>query len=249
MTGGTRRIALRIAMAFILAAGLGSALGLSELTTPLVLLAVASVAWLGWVVWDEGRGRSHKIRTSLDAFAAEIGGQTNTETLHLQLFENQPLTLRFAVRRDGNATMAALTPTPSSTVSFRIWPDGTTRPGFDGQEPNVGGPRLETLPGLETILTDLFKSDEHPAPPRFHMEGNAPDRLMAVLSPDFRAALANALAIHGQGFRGVSFDGNLLAVHWVGAALTDPATTLATTRMLLMSLLPGQPAPPREILH
>jgi hypothetical protein len=240
---------MRFAMGLLLAAGLAAALNMSELLTPLALLGAAAVAWFAWVVWDESRGRTHRIAEARERFAGLGGVADGDDALKVPWDARGDMGLRFAVDRQGTATVAALWPVPTSTVSFRLWPSFATRPGFDGQEPAVGGPRLERLPGVEAILGELFAHDGVSGLPTLHCESNAPERLVSALNPAVRAALADVLRNHGQGFRGISFDGNVLAVHWTGTALEDPPTTLASTRQLLAAWLPAEPLPPHAMIH
>jgi|GEM_PF-1462468 len=247
----SRRWAARIAVALGLAAGLSTVTGLESLTAPLVALTVAAVGWLAWQIWDDGRGPSHRVREMLALWRDALGGADDRDSLYLREPDGRGLQARFAVTRAGVASVAIMTAFPVTTFSFRAWPSDVARPGFDGQEPAVGGPRLDPLPGLETIVREIMRGPPLPMAMTLKLEGNAPERTLQLFTPRFLAALSSIDAIPSGSFRGLSFDGNLLAVHWLDPVALDPLVAMHYTRLTLAALLPPlpSPAPPPETLH
>jgi hypothetical protein len=256
MSGGTmtgaRRLALRVAIALAVAAGLSTVSGLGALTLPLGLLAGAAGLWLVWVIWDESRGRSHLTDRALNAWQADVGGVRDEDALALQIAGGRPLSVRAAVTRHGLTAVALLTPLQMTTFSFRAWPAPAPRPGFDGAEPSVGGPRTDPLPGVETIVGTVRRELGHPANATpLRVEGNSPERALQILTPRVLDALHDAERLHGGDFRGITFDGNLLGVHWLGGTAEDPLTALHATLHILEAFLPKTetPVPPHTTLH
>lgn len=241
---GARRLALRVALGLAIAAALSTVSGLDALTLPLGLLAGAAGLWLGWVIWDESRGRTHRTDRVMAAWQASTQGIRDGDALALQLEGGRPLTIRAAVTRHGLTAVALLTPLQTATFSIRAWPTPLPRPGFDGQEPSVGGPRTDPLPGVETIVGAVRTELGHPADATpLRVEGNAPERALQLLTPRVLDALHDIERLHTGDFRGITFDGNLLGVHWLGRTAEDPLTAFHASLIVLEALLPRAPSP------
>ncbi|MFO0750412.1 MAG: hypothetical protein U1F43_32790 [Myxococcota bacterium] len=207
--------------------------------TALLIGVALSGAWLAWTWWDATRGEGAAVDAVRARFAAALapaGAVENGPDLHL--FEvSQPLLLR--VGRRGRATATTLlTPLRESTTAFRIWPRAMPRPSFDGSEPPVGGPMLTHLPALETVLGGGFS-----------VEGNEPTHIMRYLDEALLSALLDAERSYPAAFRGLTFDGRFLAVHWLGGVAGDPQRVVRASSLVWRPFVPRLPPVPSSLMH
>lgn len=245
---------LRLFLGASLALGLGLGLLDAGARPWLIGAFLGTGLLLGYTIWDETRGRAHRLnelrKRWLD-FGAGDGGSledgistrrpTGLTRADLHLMEDgQPLIARLGLHgRDATPTVAILTPLPETTTAFLIASKHLPRPGFDGLEPVSRGPTLEPLPGVGALLEQTF-----------HVMGNDPTRITRLLDEDLRHALAETDTLHRSVFRGLTFDGRFLAVHLLGEDLaSDPAKALALSRPLWRPFVPRLPPLPRTILH
>lgn len=229
---------LRFFVVAIVVLGLGVWLFPGAKTALLVVLAVAG-GWLGWSWWDATRGQSAAVGTLRARFLDVLepqGAVMNGDDLHIAE-DAQPLVVRVG-RRGAATTATVLTPLSESTTAFRIWPRAMPRPSFDGNDPPVGGPLLTHLPALERVLGGSFQ-----------VEGNEPTHIVRYLDADLLSSLLEAERSHPAGFRGLTFDGRFLAVHWLGAVAGDPLRTLSASSPLWRAFVPRLPRVPPSLMH
>jgi hypothetical protein len=227
---------LRIFVATLVAGVLGLAL-LDPAARPWLLLTiVAAAGFLAWSWWDETRGRAAALARLRARWLAEPDVVDHDADLHFSE-DRQPLIARLAQSRFGPA-LAILTPLPETTAAFRIASRHLPRPGFDGLEPALGGPPLARLPGLQLMLHDALV-----------VEGNEPARLERWLDRPLIDALVAAARDHGASFRGLTFDGRFLAVHWLGDIAGDPAAARALSAPLWRPFVPRLPPTRPELLN
>jgi len=240
---------MRIFLGSALALGLG--LGFLDASARPWLFGafIGSLALVGYTLWDETRGRAARVaslrkrwlefgaieRDSLPTSPRPTG--LDRGDLHL-MQDGQPIVVRISLLKDV-PTVAVLTPLPETTTAFRIASRHHPRPSFDGIEPALRGAALEALPGVGATLGSAF-----------HVEGNDPTRLLRLLDEALADALAHADLHHRDTFRGLTFDGRFLAVHWLGDDLaSDPMGALAMAAPFWRPFIPRLPAIPREILN
>jgi len=233
---------LRVAVAAALVLGLGVWL-FPGAKTAFIVIFLAALAWAGFTLWDATRGASFALERERKRWLEALGAVDHGHDLHL-MEERQPLVVRLD-RRARAMTSAVLTPLPETTAAFRIWPRAAPKPGFDGVEPPVGGPLLTPLPGLEATLGGAFS-----------IEGNEPAHLARWLDGELVQGLHVTLALHADTFRGLTFDGRFLAVHWLdvagqgaGAVGRDPIATLAASSALWRPFVPRLPPAPASLMH
>ena len=222
---------LRFFLGATLALGVGLAV-LEQGARPWLLGGfLATGTLLAYTLWDETKGRAARLnalrRRWLDAGAME--GDTTAFTparptglrrddLHF-MEDGQPLIVRLSLHgRDATPTVAVLTPLPETTTAFKITAKHLPPPTFDGLEAAGRGPSLEVLPGVATLVGSVFG-----------VTGNDPARITRFLDDDLRHALREADVLYRDSFRGLTFDGRFLAVHFVGEAIAE-----APTRVLLL---------------
>jgi hypothetical protein len=234
------RFAWRATLVLALAFGLSTVTDLASLRGPLLALAAVGAATTGWLAWDETRGEGQALASMRGRWMSELACAVDGDRLLLDPADGGPPRLvRLARLPDGTPCAAILSPTAPATEGFRIWPAAMPRPGFDGAEPQVGGPTLAPLPGAASILASLLERDPGGAPPaRLEVEGNAPELLLSRLRKAPRAALAETIRLHGDAFRGMTFDGAELGTHWVGPLVLDPPRLMAAATPLLDAMSP-----------
>jgi hypothetical protein len=239
-----RRFAWRTTLTLALAFGLTTVIDLGALGGPLLALAAVGAAMTGWLAWDETRGSGHAQASLMARWRSELPCSVDGERLVLDPCDGgPPRFIRLAQLTDGAPTAAVLVPMAPATDGFRLWPRGMSRPGFDGAEPQVGGPALSPLPGAASILAQLLTKDAEREPWRsqvapLELEGNAPEAVLSRLRKAPRAALAETIRLHGDAFRGMTFNGAELATHWVGPLVLDPARLMAAAAPLLDAMAP-----------
>jgi hypothetical protein len=238
------RLAWRVTLVLALAFGFSTIVDLGILRGPLLALAAVGVVTTGWLAWDETRGEGHALASMRARWLSELPCSVDGDRLVLDPADGGPPRLvRLARLPDGTPCAAVFVPTAPATDGFRIWPRVASRPGFDGAEPQVGGPALTPLPGAASILQQLLSKDAETAPaPRrlvqLEVEGNAPELLLSRLRKAPRAALVETIHLHGDAFRGMTFDGAELGTHWVGPVALDPPRLMAAATPLLDAMSP-----------
>lgn len=227
---------IRIFTGMAIAAGLGLAL-LSPGARPWLLggLAIAT-GFLAWSIWEETRGATAALARVRARWLAEPDVIDNGDELHF-MEDGQPLIARLATHR-GAPAVAILTPLRETTAAFRIASKLMPPPGFDGLEPAIGGPPLTPLPGLGLMLHDALL-----------IEGNEPAQLERWLDGALVSALLLAARDRATSFRGLTFDGRFLAVHWRGDLASDPQAVRALSAPLWRPFVPRLPPTPGVILH
>lgn len=240
---------LRLFLGASLALGLGLPL-LGAGARPVLFVAFAATgALLAWTLWDETRGRAARLRVLrarwLEAGATERDSLPNSarptgllpQDLHL-MEEGQPLIVRLALLGDV-PTVAVLTPLPESTTAFAIASRHHPAPTFDGLEPGARSPSLDPLPGVGTLLEG-----------RFEVRGNDPTRLTRLIDGELVGALAECDAVHRDTFRGLTFDGRFLAIHWLSDELAmNPWRALSQSAPLWRPFVPRLPPLPTRTLN
>ncbi len=219
---------------------LATALGLAFLgpgARPWLLLGLAAGGgFLAWSVWDATRGRAAVVGRLRERWVALPDVVDNGHDLHFSE-DGQPLIARLATGDSGH-TVAILTPLRETTAAFRIASPTLARPSFDGQDPPIGGPPLTPLPGLQSMLHDVLR-----------IEGNEPAQLERWLDQALVSALLSAARDHADSFRGLTFDGRFLAVHWVGDLAADPTAVRALSAPLWRPFVPRLPPTRVELLN
>lgn len=227
---------LRLFIAVLGAAVIGFAYLGPELRPYLVGALLAAGGYLAWSAWDALRGRAAALEARLDRWRAAPGVLEHEGDLHFKE-DGQPLLARLDEARSG-PTVAVLTPLRETTAAFRIANRALPLPGFDGREPAVGGPSLSALPGVQLLLHDALI-----------VEGNEPAQLQRWLDEALVSALVTAVRDHPDTFRGLTFDGRFLAVHWVGAPADDPGMARALSAPLWRPFVPRLPPTRLELLN
>jgi len=234
------RAGLRWPLRIFVGVAIASALGLAFLgagARPWLFMGLAAAgAFLVWSVWDETRGRAATIGRLRARWLALPDVIDNGADLHFSE-DGQPLIARLATGASGH-TVTILTPLRETTAAFRIASQALPRPGFDGADPPIGGPPLSPLPGLQSMLHDELR-----------IEGNEPAQLERWLDQTLVSALLSAARDHADSFRGLTFDGRFLAVHWVGELAADPLTVRALSAPLWRPFVPRLPPPRPELLN
>lgn len=237
---------LRLLIGSALALGVGLAVLDPGLRPWLFGAFLFALALFAYTLWDETRGRAARLheleRLWISAGATRrealprTARPTGLEKGDLHLDEaGQPLIVRLSLRGE-RPTVAVLTPLSESTTAFSIGSRQLPPPTFDGYEPAARGPAIEPLPGVGSLLGDSLD-----------VRGNDPVRLTRLLDEELVAALTHAASHHADTFRGLTFDGRFLAVHWLGEEpASDPALTLARSAPLWRPFVPRLPpiAPP-----
>jgi hypothetical protein len=245
MTGSWRsglfeRPALRWPFRIFLGAALAAALGLAFLSPgarPWLLGGVlVAGGLLAWTLWDETRGRAAAMRRVRERWLASPDVVDNGGDLHF-MEDGQPLIARLSASARGLST-TVLTPLRETTAAFRIASPSLPTPSFDGEDPPVGGPPLSPLPGLQLMLHDALI-----------VEGNEPAQLERWLDAALVTALLGAAREHPASFRGLTFDGRFLAVHWLGEVVNDPMTVRALSAPLWRPFVPRLPPARGALLH
>lgn len=235
---GKLRWPLRILIAATLVVGLGWWLFPAAKTALLVGYAAAA-GWALFAYWDKTRGASFALDADRRRWMEVLGAVDDGPDLHV-MEDKQPLIVRLA-RRGSRTAVAVLTPLPETTAAFRLWPHDMPKPGFDGNEPPVGGPLLTPLHALEASLGGAFA-----------VEGNEPARIARWLDEELLKVLLVAQALHPGSLRGLTFDGRFLAVHWLepadGARL-DPAQTMAAASPVWRAFVPRLPTTAGSLMH
>lgn len=238
-SSGTTRWPLRVVVVAGVVLGVGVWLFPGAKTALLIGFGLA-LAWAGWSLWDATRGATFALARERQRWLDALGAVDDDKDLHL-MEERQPLIVRLD-RRGAALTSAVLTPLPETTAAFRIWPRAAPRPGFDGREPPVGGPLLTPLSGLEGTLGGAFT-----------IEGNEPARIARWLDGELVQGLLVTLSLHADTFRGLTFDGRFLAVHWVNVTGQgvghDPVATLAASSALWRPFVPRLPSATPGLMH
>jgi len=199
--------------------------------------ALASAGtFFAWTLWDETRGRAAALGKLRLRWLQEPDVVANGADLHFQE-DGQPLLARLATTATGPA-VSVLTPLPETTAAFRIASHTLPTPGFDGTEPALGGPPLTPLPGLQSMLHDALR-----------VEGNEPAQLERWLDQDLVLALTDAARDQAASFRGLTFDGRFLAVHWLGEIARDPALVRALSAPLWRPFVPRLPPASAVLLN
>ncbi len=231
---------LRWPFRIFLGAALATVLGLAFLDPDarswLLMGLAASGAYLAWSVWDETKGRAALTQRVRQRWVQQADVVDNGADLHFSE-DGQPLIARFATGPLG-PTVTVLTPLRETTAAFRIHAPKLPRPSFDGIEPAVGGPQLTPLPGLKLMLHDAFEVD-----------GNEPAQLERWLDQALVKALLSAATHQADSFRGLTFDGRFLGVHWVGDAVADPIAIRALSAPLWRPFVPRLPPVRADLLN
>lgn len=234
------RPALRWPFRIFVGLAIATAVGLAFLgpgARPWLLLALAAGgAFLAWSVWDQMRGRAAVVGRLRERWLAESDVVDNGHDLHFSE-DGQPLIARLATSAGGH-TVAILTPLRETTAAFRIASPELPEPSFDGHDPAVGGPPLTPLPGLQSMLHGALR-----------VEGNEPAQLERWLDQALVSALLSAARNHADSFRGLTFDGRFLAVHWVGPVAADPNAVRALSAPLWRPFVPRLPPTRVELLN
>jgi hypothetical protein len=197
---------------------------------------IAAGAWVAFSVWDETRGRAAALHRVRERWLADPTVLAHGDDLHF-LEDGQPLFARLAMGSRG-PSVTILTPLRETTAAFAIASPHLPAPGFDGLEPPVGGPPLTPLSGLQSLLGGLGK-----------VSGNDPGTLERWMDATLVAALTNALRDHRESFRGLTFDGRFLGVHWVGSPALDPSAARALSAPLWRPFVPRLPAASTALLN
>ena len=80
-------------------------------------------------------------------------------------------------------------------------------------------------------------------------EGLFGPRMMRYLDEDFLSALLWAERLHPGVFRGLTFDGRFIAVHWLGGLANDPLATLQASATLWKPFVPRLPSAAPQLMH
>lgn len=232
---------IRLFVGVALAAGVGFALLGPELRPYLTGALLAAGGYVAWSAWDALRGRAAALERLLDRWRAEPGVLDDDGDLHFSE-DGQPLIARLGELRHAaggsGAAVAILTPLRETTAAFRIANRALPTPAFDGRDPAIGGPSLAPLPGVQLLLHDALA-----------VEGNEPAQLQRWLDDALVQALVAAARDHADTFRGLTFDGRFLAVHWVGELAGDPGMVRALSAPLWRPFVPRLPPTRLELLH
>lgn len=208
----------RLLVAGALAAGAGIPLSSARLTPWLILALVGLLAALAYHLWDSSRGPGAAL-AALHRRWLELPGARASGPLMVDVHDGvQPLRIRIT-RRGRTSYGLVTTPLLASTVAFRLWPAEAPPPGFLGSATLDGPPDLARAVGVEARFAHVFRA-----------ESNLPLALDAIVTADLMAPLLAVRREAPTAFRGVTWDGRELGVHWAGPQLTDPTRTLQLSR-------------------
>jgi len=216
------RVGIGVALAAVAAVPLFG----SHYTPWLVALAAGALGWTGWHLWWATRGPG-AILVGLEQRWLDLHGARRAGRCTVRVHDGvQPLEVRLA--REKRALVAHVaTPLPASTLTFRIWPADHQAPEFAGSTTRELAYDLDRAPEVEAMFAM-----------RFRAESNFPAALHRVMTPTLMAPLLTVLTESPPGsFRGVTWDGGELAVHWVGPVVSDPTRALQLTRPIWRSFV------------
>ena len=195
-------------------------------TVPLVLLLAAGVVGTAWVLWYGLRGPGAAL-AALEARWLALHGARSLSPCAIGLHDgHSPLTIH--LQRAGADLCARVTTlAPPSTLTFRLWPADGAPPSFVGSATRDIALDLSRVPDVEQRFAMLFRA-----------ESNAPQALSRLIGTDLLAALLTVRKESPAGtFRGLTWDGRELAVHWTGALAADPERALQLSRPLWRDLV------------
>lgn len=192
----------------------------------LIILAAGALGWAGWHVWWATRGAG-AILVGLEQRWLELHGARQLGRCAVAVHDGmQPLQIRLA--RERRLLMADVaTPLPASTLTFRIWPADQHAPDFAGSPTRELTYDLERAPEVEALFAGHFGA-----------ESNSPASLRRIMSASLMAPLLTVQQESPPGaFRGLTWDGRELAVHWAGPLVTDPTRALQLSRPIWRSFV------------
>ncbi|TNF23903.1 MAG: hypothetical protein EP329_26305 [Deltaproteobacteria bacterium] len=210
---------IRVGVGVALAAAAAIPLFGRHYTLWLVLLAVGALGWSAWHLWWATRGPG-AILVGLEQRWLELHGARRLGRCAVVVHDGmQPLQIRLSrERRTLRADVG--TPLPASTLTFRLWPADQAAPDFAGSPTRELTYDLERAPEVEALFAG-----------RFGAESNHPAALRRIMTASLMAPL---LTVHQSSppgaFRGLTWDGRELAVHWAGPVVTDPTRALQLSR-------------------
>ncbi len=168
--------------------------------------------------WYRQRGPgavlSGLIATWLELPGASHRGQT------VSVYDgDQPITIRLA-RRRGLLVAVIHTPIGTSPVAWRVWSRGQPAPPLDPELRPHGGPPVSRAAALEAAfggpVVSVETSDVRDA--ARHLDSQLRQKILGL-----------KLQAHTE-WRGVTYDGRVLGIHFCGATAADPERATALAR-------------------
>ncbi|PIE65936.1 MAG: hypothetical protein CSA24_01470 [Deltaproteobacteria bacterium] len=198
----------------------------------LIILAVTSLALLLYGWWFGARGPGAVMRGLLARWLELSGARRGPGGYEVRVFDGlQPL--RITLSRNGRDLCAQVTTRLSdTTLAFRLWPDGQEPPSFTGSMSRELCDDLRRAPAVEARLANLYRAD-----------ANQPRALDRAITRDLMAPLLAVRKAATPGYRGVTFDGASLSVHWRGPATADPERVMQLSRPIWAAMVVEDAAP------
>jgi hypothetical protein len=220
---------LRIGVGVALAAAGGIPLFGPRWTPWLVGLLALALGWAGWHLWWATRGPG-AVLVGLERRWLGLHGARPIGGCAVHVHDGtQPLRIQLA-RQARTLVAHVATPLPASTLAFRLWPvDAGEAPEFTGSATRELTYDLARAHEVEALFSMLF-----------HAEANEPRLLHRIMTSEVLAPLLLVRKESPPGaFRGITWDGRELAIHWTGPLVTDPERALQLSRPIWRSFVDG----------
>lgn len=189
----------------------------------LISLLVATAASLVYLLWDHRYGPS-AIQADLTArWLGLPGAHPAPGGVHVH-DGMQPLTIWLGTQTSTQSAVV-LTPVADSEMACRIWPDGQTPPPFAGSLT-----RFRTAPALDRAYTI-----EQKFAGLLQIEVNDEPGMSTLLTAPRVGPILAVRQEAPQMFKGVTWDGEQLGVHWWGPIVKDPVRMLQLSRAIWSS--------------
>ena len=204
-------------------AALGAALAtwLTRPGDPTWWLVMASVV-LAWTVtdtWQRALGGGAALRRLERRWLALPGAERHAGAVHVH-DGHVPVTVRLSRHARALRALVQSSLGPTS-VALRVWPPGVDPPPLDPAGGPVGGPPVERAPFIEARFAGLMRVDSSDA-----------DRAARILGGEAHAAILAVSRDAGPGFGGLTYDGQILGVHFLGLVASDPTRAMRLARAL-----------------
>lgn len=217
---------LRLTLAATLVGAAGQPLLGPRWTLALAVLSILGGLGTLWILWYGLKGPGAAL-ARLERRWLDLHGARSAGPCHIAVHDGmQPLRITIA-RAGRDLTAVVRTPAPESTLSFRVWPSDAPAPGFAGSATRDLAPDLTRVPEVEQRFSLLLRA-----------EANSASWLQRLMTQDLLAALLTVRHEAPEGtFRGLTWDGRELSVHWAGELAGDPPRALQLSRALWRELL------------
>lgn len=190
---------------------------------PRIWLPVAGGGWLAWwgmKAWWERHGSPALVR-GLQAQWLEAPGAHSEPGGRVCIHQGRQRIKVRLDRRGGLMTATVQVVVGDTTVALRAWPETLPPPSLDPDGAPVGGPPVSRAPLLETRFAR-----------RVRVETSDDERAERLLQGSMAVAIHEAMEALGPGFRGITYDGRRLGIHFAGPVAADPEQALRVAKPL-----------------